>query len=137
MTMPPSPHPPNTTTNELAKQRNQFAAERTLVVWIQNCVALIGFGIAFDRIFMALMRAFSKAELFTNRYLATLIGLSFIALGIVFLLIAIWQYCLAVQFLDRADYTTQPSQPWLTVVTTAIVAFGLVSTLAILIKGVN
>ncbi|WP_026736336.1 DUF202 domain-containing protein [Fischerella sp. PCC 9605] len=43
-----------TASNELAKQRNRAAAERTLTSWIHNCLSVIGFGIAFDRIFNAL-----------------------------------------------------------------------------------
>lgn len=34
---------PTGDTNELAKERNRVAAERTLTSWIQNCLILITF----------------------------------------------------------------------------------------------
>jgi putative membrane protein len=38
----PKPINPN---NELAKKRNQAAAERTLLAWVRRCLSLITFGV--------------------------------------------------------------------------------------------
>lgn len=44
-------------TNELAKQRNRDAAERTLMAWIRTCLSLISFGFGLDKIVGAIDRA--------------------------------------------------------------------------------
>ncbi|MCT0199656.1 DUF202 domain-containing protein [Synechococcus sp. CS-1325] len=41
-------------TNELAKQRNRDAAERTLMAWIRTCLSLISFGFGLDKIVAAI-----------------------------------------------------------------------------------
>ena len=43
---PSQPNKLRGSTNELAKERNRAAAERTMTTWIQNCLTLIGFGFA-------------------------------------------------------------------------------------------
>jgi len=37
-------------TNELAKERNRAAEERTLMAWIRTCLSLISFGFGLDKI---------------------------------------------------------------------------------------
>ncbi|MFM7169470.1 MAG: YidH family protein, partial [Cyanobium sp.] len=37
-------------TNELAKERNREAAERTLMAWIRTSLSLISFGFGVDKI---------------------------------------------------------------------------------------
>jgi uncharacterized membrane protein YidH (DUF202 family) len=44
-------------TNELARQRNRDAAERTLMAWIRTCLSLISFGFGLDKIVAAIDRA--------------------------------------------------------------------------------
>ena len=36
--------------NELARERNRAAADRTLLAWIRTALSLIGFGFGIDRI---------------------------------------------------------------------------------------
>jgi putative membrane protein len=41
-------------TNELAKERNQAAAERTMMAWIRTNLSLISFGFGLDKIIAAI-----------------------------------------------------------------------------------
>ena len=96
-------------TNELAKERNRAAAERTMTTWIQNCLGLFGFGLA----------------------LANQVGFIFIVLGIGLLVIAMVQHSLAVQSIKQEDYFFSPSRPLNIIATSAIIVFGLLGMLII------
>jgi putative membrane protein len=122
---------PTHITNELAKQRNRAAAERTLVSWIQNCLMLIGFGIAFDRIFNAVSQTFSGNDVVLNAQIAQIVGLSAIALGIFLLVLAIISYLKDVRSIAQPDYLYRPIHTSTTFVITAIILFGLVTLAAI------
>jgi putative membrane protein len=95
---------PTGTTNELAKERNREAAERTLTSWIQNCLSLIGFGIAFARIFSAINRSFPKNSLLVNIRLTHIIGLNAIAIGVFLLIIAVLTYLTEIKSIPNNDY---------------------------------
>ncbi len=105
--MNPIPDRPTAIVNELAKARNQAAAERTLTSWIQNCLGLIGFGAAFDRIFSAIRQVFPKSPLLLSDILTKTIGLSTVAIGILLLVLAIQTYRAQMQWLEQADYLHQ------------------------------
>ncbi|PZO33476.1 MAG: hypothetical protein DCF17_21885 [Shackletoniella antarctica] len=87
-------------TNELAKERNRAAAERTLNAWTGVCLSLIGFGVAFDRVVSSLGgRAAAMPE-----PRAALVGLVFIGVGLVLLGFALVQHRLAIASIERHDY---------------------------------
>jgi putative membrane protein len=53
-----SEQPPSVNiTNELAKERNREAAERTLMAWIRTSLSLISFGFGVDKIIGAINRS--------------------------------------------------------------------------------
>jgi putative membrane protein len=54
------PSEPYNMANELAKERNRAAAERTLMVWIRTSLSLISFGFGIDRIIAAMRGAFEE-----------------------------------------------------------------------------
>ena len=114
-------------TNELAKERNRAAAERTLISWIQNCLTLIGFGFAIDQIFLALERKFPGNNSFMTTELTHNISLLLIALSIVLLIIAMVQHYFQVNTITRDDYFSSLSSPLNIVVVCAIIIFGSVS----------
>lgn len=95
--------PPQTrgnSTNELAKERNRAAAERTLNAWTGVCLSLIGFGVAFDRVVISLGQ---RAAAMTERR-AALVGLGFVGVGLVLLGFALVQHRLAIASIERHDY---------------------------------
>jgi putative membrane protein len=121
-------------TNELAKERNRLAAERTLTSWIQNCLVLITFGIGFERIFSAISQSSLSKYLSINIQLARLIGLSTIALGIFLLGLAVIQFLMQVNSLKQTDYLYKPFRFInLTVVVGSVVLFGVVALFAVFV----
>ncbi|TBR60341.1 hypothetical protein B4U84_05565 [Westiellopsis prolifica IICB1] len=129
--MSPSRKPINTT-NELAKERNRAAAERTLTSWIQNCLSLIGFGIGFDRIFNALNESIPKHNPPIAMELTPIIGLSAIALGIFLLILAIIGYLIKVKSLERDEYSYKLTYIInLSVFVVSVILFGLVALVAV------
>jgi putative membrane protein len=124
---------PTTTTTELAKQRNRAAAERTLTSWIQNCLSLIAFGIAFDRIFVALNQTFPQQNLQINTQLAHIIGLSAIAFGVFLLVLAIVGYLINVKSLNKADYLYRKYHLFnpLAILVGSVIIFGLLAFFAV------
>ncbi|PPS39623.1 YidH family protein [Chroococcidiopsis sp. TS-821] len=127
---------PTNITNELAKQRNRGAAERTLLSWIQNCLTLIGFGIAFDRIFNAINQTFARNDTALNAKIAQSIGLGAIALGIFLLVLAIISYVKDVQSIAQPDYLYRPIHTSTVFVITAIILFGLIAIFVIFTSAV-
>ena len=98
------PQKPINPTNELAKERNRAAAERTINAWLGICLNLIGFGIAFDQIFWSLRARFPDMNAAITRDTATLIGMGFVGIGLVLLGIALVQHRLAIKSIEHPNY---------------------------------
>ena len=133
--MEPTPQRLTGTTNELVKERNRAAAERTLTAWIQNCITLVGFGFAFDQITRALNRTIDDAELFITETAAEILAIVFIGFGIGLLVIALVQYRLAVQSIEDENYLLKSITAMNRIVLTTILIFGLLSAVVIVIVG--
>ncbi len=97
----PTPKPVNLT-NELAKERNRAAAERTLMAWIRTCLSLISFGVGIDRIVNALHQGLG--EKINSTGISRFLGLSFIALGVFGLCTAIVDHREQLRLIQRDDY---------------------------------
>jgi putative membrane protein len=111
-------------TNELAKERNRAASERTITAWIQNCLGLLGFGVAVDEIALALdSRSSDGTQLITSDFAYSISGL-FILLGIGLLVFAMVQHSLEVQSIKREDYVFLPSHPMNVLATSMVIMFG-------------
>ncbi len=94
---------------ELAKARNQRAAERTLLAWMQNCLALMLFGLALEPLLGAMILDVAAPQGLNQPLRAGApslswhlsptvereLSLAFIATGVLLLLIALGQYHLA------------------------------------------
>ena len=113
-------------TNELAKERNRAAAERTLTAWIQNCLTLIGFGFAIDQIFLALEQKFPGDNPYMTMELTRTISLILIALSIFLLITAMVQHSAHVNAIKRSDYFYSPSKNINILVISTTILFGLV-----------
>lgn len=118
-------------TNELAKERNRAAAERTLMAWIQQSLSLIGFGIAFDQIFDALQHAFPQESWILLLKLSRFLGLSLIALGVGLLILGIFQYRTVVHSIEQENYMILSSRSLNIVASSAIILFGMAALMVI------
>lgn len=92
------------TTNELARERNRAAAERTLNAWLGTCLSLIGLGLAVDQIFYSLRLRFPAMNPAITQETASLIGLGFVALGLLLLGFALIQHRLEISSVERHNY---------------------------------
>jgi len=95
------------TNNELAKERNRAAAERTINAWIGNSLSLIGVGIAIDRVYQGLRQRFPDNDPLMTEAIAHLTSIAFIAIGIVLLALALVQHRLEIKSIEREDYILQ------------------------------
>lgn len=69
-----------------------FAAERTLLAWNRTAIALMGFGFLVERFGLFLHVILSRQAEPLHRGLSLVIGVAFIVLGVVLLLISVWQF---------------------------------------------
>ena len=90
-------------TNELAKQRNRDAAERTLMAWIRTCLSLISFGFGLDKIIAAIDRALTGGELQAQRGVQ-LVAAAFVVTGVLAMAGATVQYRRELRRLQHDDY---------------------------------
>jgi len=116
---------------ELAKKRNQAAAERTLMAWIRTSLALISFGFGIDQIVAALNNV---AGVDDPIRLSRILGLFFIALGTWAMLASSMQHRQELRHIQHEDYTYRPERSISLIVANALLMFGLVAFVGILVK---
>lgn len=131
MNLPPKE--PYNMTNELAKERNRAAAERTLMAWIRTSLSLISFGFGIDRIVAAINKGFN--DNIDPLRLSRILGLSFILIGTFALLAAALSHQQDLRRIARGHFTYTPRISLSLVVAIALIAVGLFAFLGILVKG--
>src|SRR3954451_5377396 len=89
--------------NELAKESNREAAERTLMAWIRTALSLIGFGFGIGKLDAYLQRAGLHTR-FDLPHSSLIFGASFIVVGILGVLAAIVQPPGILKRLSRGDF---------------------------------
>jgi putative membrane protein len=96
-------------TDELAKQRNRDAAERTLMAWIRTCLSLISFGFGLDKI-VAAIRSRGGVRMHAE-WGVRLIAIAFILTGVIAMVAATRQHGRNLRRLlrDNFTYTQEPS----------------------------
>ncbi|MCP9888167.1 DUF202 domain-containing protein [Cyanobium sp. ATX 6A2] len=120
-------------TNELAKQRNRAAAERTLMAWIRTCLSLISFGFGLDKIIGAINR--SRLEGSNHVDLSVrLLAMGFVLTGILAMGAAIRQHRRDLRQIRRDDYVYIEETSISTATAAALIVIGAIA-LIILISG--
>ena len=111
-------------TNELARQRNRDAAERTLMAWIRTCLSLISFGFGLDKIVAAIDRATGDPS---PRPGVISVALAFVFTGILAMAAATVQHTRELKRLSRADYVYAESPRIAAATATLITLIGLMA----------
>jgi putative membrane protein len=119
-------------TNELARQRNRDAAERTLMAWVRTSLSLISFGFGLDKIVGAIDRVSGTPG---PRSGVVAVAVAFIFTGILSLAVATQQNLRELRRLSRADYVYVES-PRLAAATATLISLIGVMAMTILIVGV-
>jgi len=119
-------------TNELARQRNRDAAERTLMAWVRTSLSLISFGFGLDKIVGAIDRVSGTPG---PRSGVVAVAVAFIFTGILSLAVATQQHLRELRRLSRADYVYVES-PRLAAATATLISLIGVMAMTILIVGV-
>jgi putative membrane protein len=117
--------------NELAKERNREAAERTLMAWIRTSLSLIGFGFGIGKLSTYL----EEAGIHTPRdpaHTSLVFGSSFIVVGILGLLAAIVQHSRILKRLSRPDFAYNAMRPIAMTVACMLMLIGLFGLVAVL-----
>ncbi len=122
---------PKNLTNELAKERNRAAAERTLMAWIRTSLSLISFGFGIDRITEALER--NHPEINNPWRISRIVGLAFIALGTGAMTAAIVEHQDVLKAIRRDDYLYSNRRSIGLAVATMLVLIGLGTFTAIIL----
>ena len=117
--------------NELAKERNREAAERTLMAWIRTALSLIGFGFGIGKL-AAYMDAAGLHTRFDVPHSSLIFGASFIVVGILGLLAAIVQHARILKRLSRPDFAYNAMRPIAMTVATLLMLIGIFGLIAIL-----
>ncbi|MCP9807117.1 DUF202 domain-containing protein [Cyanobium sp. T1B-Tous] len=116
-------------TNELAKQRNRDAAERTLMAWIRTCLSLISFGFGLDKIIAAIDRAAASGDMQAQRGVQ-LVAAGFVLTGILAMVGATVQYRRELRRLHQNDYVYR-DKPQLAAATAVLIT--LIGVVALLL----
>ncbi len=113
-------------TNELAKQRNRDAAERTLMAWIRTCLSLISFGFGLDKIIAAIDRALANRDVQAQRGVQ-LVAAAFVITGVLAMAGATVQYRRELRRLQHDDYVYRDSPQLAAATAVLITLIGMVA----------
>jgi putative membrane protein len=119
-------------TNELARQRNRDAAERTLMAWIRTCLSLISFGFGLDKIVAAIDRATGDQG---PRPGVISVALAFVFTGILAMAAATVQHLRELKRLRRDEFVYLESPRIAAATAIVITLIGLMA-MGVLLSGV-
>jgi putative membrane protein len=117
--------------NELAKERNREAAERTLMAWIRTALSLIAFGFGIGKL-AAFMDAAGFHTAGIPAHTSLIFGTSFIVVGIFGLLAATVQHARILKRLSQPDFAYNAMRPIAMTVAVMLMLIGVFGLFAIL-----
>lgn len=97
------PDPCRSLVNELARERNREAADRTLLAWIRTSLAMISLGFAIERLGQMTLAMDGKLSALTPMK-SRVFGSALIILGIVATLAGMWEHRHVLASIRNIDY---------------------------------
>jgi putative membrane protein len=125
--------PPYNLNNELAKERNRAAAERTLMAWIRTSLSLITFGFGIDRIVDAI-RSSRLSDSDRVDVSVRLLSIGFIVIGNLSLMVAIAQHQQVLRRIRRHDFFYSPVLPIATLTALGLLIVGTLALIILLVQ---
>ena len=120
------------TTNELARERNRAAADRTLMAWIRTALAMIGFGFGVGKLYDALEKA-NPEGVFDPLYSAQIVGEALIALGVLGLLAAVIQHWKILKKIENEQFVYRSPRALPMIVSILLLLIGVFAFISILL----
>ncbi len=122
----------SSTTDELARERNRAAADRTLMAWIRTALSLIAFGFSIGKIADYLKKA-NPDRMLDPIDSARIFGEAFIALGVFGLIAAIVQYRRIVKQIKRGEFVYTEHLPLAMITAIILLLIGVFGFVAVLL----
>ena len=123
-------------TNELARERNREAADRTLLAWVRTSLAMISLGFGIERLGQAAL-AFDGRMTGFSPLKTRLFGAALIALGIAATLAGMWEHKRVLLSIAEEDYRYADRPPIARYMGIAIVIVGLAALALMLVQFAN
>jgi putative membrane protein len=98
-----SPNNQTSVVNELARERNREAADRTLLAWIRTSLAMISLGFAIERLGQAALMMDGRLANFSPLK-SRVFGSALIMLGIAATLVGMWEHRHVLAAIKNVDY---------------------------------
>jgi putative membrane protein len=119
--------------NELAKERNRAAYDRTLMAWIRTAISLIGFGFAIAKSYEYIQtEEMETTGRFIDQIHAPLwFGMSFIVLGMICILGGVLQYRVVVKRIQSDRFTYNEPRPLAKIIALILLIIGVFALIAI------
>jgi putative membrane protein len=119
-------------TNELARERNRAAADRTLMAWIRTALAMIGFGFGVGKLYDALEKG-NPEKVTDPLHSAQIVGEALIALGVLGLFAAVIQHWQTLKKIEDEQYVYSPSRALPMIVALLLLSIGVFAFVSILL----
>lgn len=109
--MQPRPFEDHTSlTNELARERNREAADRTLLAWIRTSLAMISLGFGIEQLGQAVMAFDGKIQHFST-FETRMAGAALILVGVTATLAGLWEHKHVLDAIARPEYRYMERAP--------------------------
>lgn len=119
-------------TNELARDRNRAAVDRTLMAWIRTALAMIGFGFAVGKLYDTLEKT-NPDQVTDPLHSALIVGEALIALGVLGLLAAVIQHSQILKIIENEQFIYRPPRALPMIVATLLLMIGVFAFVSILL----